>query len=418
MRFRFRHAVLAACALHIPVPAFADGPLTLPAAIARASASHPELAELALETNAREAELRSASLRPAPEVDLLVEDVAGSGTREGLEAAQTTLSLSQLFELGGKRAGRQAVAEARVAQLRTDQTVRQLDVAAAIARSFVAVLTRQERVTAAHEAVDLSRRVRMAVDERVKAAAAPEAETSRAAVAGAEADLSLEDALHTLETARFELAAAMGDEAPAFDSVAGELFRLPASSSFDALMARLEASPDLARFLDEERLRDAEIRLAERRRSLDLRGTLGVRRFEEGDDTALVAGISVPLFAGRQAAPAVTAAQAQRDRVAPLRAAALLKARARLHAHYQEMEHARHVVTTLREQVLPQLDKALEQTEYAYRRGRYSYLEWSEAQRRRLEARSRLIDAASDFHLNLIEIERLTGQSLIEGDPS
>jgi outer membrane protein, heavy metal efflux system len=94
-----------------------------------------------------------------------------------------------------------------------------------------------------------------------------------------------------------------------------------------------------------------------------------------------------------------------------------VKARAQLFAQFQEMQHARHVVATLRDQVLSQLGKALEQTEYAYKRGRYSYLEWSDAQRRLLDARSRYIEAAAEYHIHKIEIERLTGESLSPGDP-
>jgi cobalt-zinc-cadmium efflux system outer membrane protein len=66
----------------------------------------------------------------------------------------------------------------------------------------------------------------------------------------------------------------------------------------------------------------------------------------------------------------------------------------------------------LRDQVLPQLQLALDQTRYAYERGRYSYLEWADAQRGLLAARVRLIDTAADFHNNRIDIERLTGESL------
>jgi outer membrane protein, heavy metal efflux system len=61
---------------------------------------------------------------------------------------------------------------------------------------------------------------------------------------------------------------------------------------------------------------------------------------------------------------------------------------------------------------LPRLEEALEQATYAYERGRYSYLEWTVAQRELLEGRLRLLESAARFHVLRIEIERLTGASL------
>lgn len=421
MRFRTAHAAQAACLALLALSATAattadDTALTLPQALARARELNPQLAGFVFEQRARQAQGRLAAQRPAAQAELLVEDAGGSGTRSGFDSAQTTLSLSQVFELGGKRAERAGVAAAQAAQLRTAQAARQLDVVADVARRFVRMLALQERVAAEHEAVELARRVQAAVEERVRAAASPEAERSRALVATAEAELALEDARHTLETARRELAGAIGESEPGFASVAGDLHATAAAQPFEALVQRLEAAPDFLAFADEARLRDAELRLAQAQRGLDLRGTLGMRRYEQGGDTAFLAGVSLPLFAGSRAAPAVAGAEAARERVALDRKAAFVKAQAQLFAHYQEMEHARHVTTTLREQVLPQLDKALEQTEYAYRRGRYSYLEWSDAQRRLLEARSRYLEAAAGYHIHKIEIERLTGESLGRGD--
>lgn len=418
MRFRTAHAAQAACLALLALSATAADAtaLTLPQALARARELNPQLAGFVFEQRARQAQGALAALRPAAQAELLVEDAGGSGARSGFDSAQTTLSLSQVFELGGKRAGRAGVAAAQEAQLRTAQAARQLDVAADVARRFVRLLALQERVAAEHEAVALARRVQAAVEERVRAAASPEAERSRALVASAEAELALEDARHSLETARRELAGAIGESEPGFTSVAGDLYATPEARSFESLARQLEAAPDFLAFADEARLRDAELRLAQAQRGLDLRGTLGVRRYEQGSDTAFLAGVSLPLFAGSRAAPAVAGAEAARERVALDRKAALVKAQTRLFAHYQEMEHARHVTTTLREQVLPPLGKALEQTEYAYRRGRYSYLEWTDAQRRLLESRSRSIEAAAEYHIHKIEIERLTGESLGRGD--
>jgi cobalt-zinc-cadmium efflux system outer membrane protein len=62
--------------------------------------------------------------------------------------------------------------------------------------------------------------------------------------------------------------------------------------------------------------------------------------------------------------------------------------------------------------VLPEMEAALEDTRYAFERGRYSYLEWIDAQRELIEVQRALIDASVNAHLYRTEIERLTGEAL------
>lgn len=407
-------AVAAACFLILPslAQASTETPLSLRAAIERALATHPELAGFAYELRAGEARQRQAALRPAPELDLTIEDLVGSGERRSLDSAQTTLGLSQLIELGGKREARDELAAATQARLRSDQAARQLDLVAEVARRYLGALAQQARVAAAREALALTETTGAAVEQRVQAAAAPLAERSRAQVATAEARLDLDDAEHDLATARQALAAAIGSSSADFGVLQGELLQLPPTRAFDDLVTQLRRSPDFLRFADEARLRDAELRLAERQRRADLRAHAGLRHYAAGDDVALVTGLSLPLFAARRAEAPLAIAREERAALDSEREAAFLKAQSRLFALYQEQEHARHVIGVLQEQVLPQLQQALEQTAYAYRRGRYSYLEWSEAQRRLLAARARLIDSAADFHNYCIDIERLAGESL------
>ena len=70
--------------------------------------------------------------------------------------------------------------------------------------------------------------------------------------------------------------------------------------------------------------------------------------------------------------------------------------------------------------MLPDLTEALSQTREAYERGRYSYVEWTAAQRELLAARRTLVDAATTALLNQALIEQLTAQPLatVSGAPT
>ncbi|MEY4933078.1 MAG: hypothetical protein RLZZ403_1398, partial [Pseudomonadota bacterium] len=130
--------VVAACCLVVSGPLWSaesrEGALTLRLALDRALKQQPALAGFVFELRAQEAHIAEARLKPPFQGEVLVEDALGSGARSGLSAAQTTLSLSRLIELGGKRDGRIAVAEATRSGLRTEQAARQLDVLAEVTR--------------------------------------------------------------------------------------------------------------------------------------------------------------------------------------------------------------------------------------------------------------------------------------------
>lgn len=415
MRFALWPAIAGVCALlGVPcaVAQAVDEPLKLAGAVKRALVQQPALRGFVFELRAQEARIAEAAFRPATQMDLLVEDAAGTGERQGLSAAQTTFSLSHLIELGGKRESRITVAEASRARLQTTQAALQLDVTAEVARRFIDTVHEQAQLRIAQENLQLAQRTREAVAQRVRAARAPAVEVARAEVRISQAQLELEHAEHELESSRRFLAAAMGEREVKFGEALGDLYAFTPVVAFEELVSRIDASPDFLQFADEARLRDAELRLAELRRRPDVRAQVGVRRYEEGGDIALVAGFSVPLGSARRAQSAIDVARAQRARTDAEREAAFLRVQAQLFAQYQELEHARLEARALRESIVPQLERALAMTEYAYQRGRYSYLEWTDAQRELLAARRRLTDVAATFHTLRVEVERLTGQSL------
>lgn len=403
----------AALLAHAPLWAIepdssAGPPLTLSEAVSRTLQSNPDLAAFGFELRAQDGLRQQAALAPNPELVLDVEDAFGTGDRHGFSAAQTTLSLRQVIERGALQ-GRVAAAEAGRGLLDADLAERRLDAAAEAARRFIRVLSDQERLRLTHEGGLLAERAVEAARKRVLTAKAPEAEVIRAEAALARTLLEHEDVEHELLTSRHELAALWGQADPAFGLAQGEVLKLPAMEPFEVLVARISANPSLLKFASQQRLREAELRLAEQRRRQPWTVTAGLRRFEDGDDFAAVAGITVPLPWKNRAQGDIAAAQARLAQVDASHSATEIQVRTRLFAWVQELGHTRHVAQTLDEQVLPRMTEALKQTEYAYERGRYGYLELVAAQRELLDVKRARIQAAVDAYGYANEIDRLTG---------
>lgn len=397
----------------LAAPAWAKGqPFSLSQAVQAALATNPDLAGFAFELRAQDARTDAAGLRPAPTLSATVENVLGSGEHSGLNTAETTFALSQVVELGGKRQARIGAAQSGRELIAVTEQAAQLDVLAEVTRRFIHVAGDQEQLALTRNATALARETVQAVRARVHAAKAPDAELRRARITLAIAEVEQEHAEHELGTSRRKLAAMWGDGEARFGAVTADLYTLPRPAPFESLLARLDANPDFVRFASEARLRDAEIRLAEAKRRADVTFSGGLRHLEETGDQALVFGLSLPLGAGRAAAPAIAEATALRDLSAARRDAAAVRAKAQLYALHQELRHAITETELLRGTVLPQMTGALDETRYAYERGRYGYLEWVEAQREFIAIRRSLIEAAVNAQVFQAEIERLTGEPL------
>ena len=103
---RIAGACLIACAAAsawTAEPTTARVELTLADALRAAAASNPALRGAPFELQALEGRRQQAAVRPNPELELEFENFAGSGDMSGTEALESTLALSQLIELGGKR---------------------------------------------------------------------------------------------------------------------------------------------------------------------------------------------------------------------------------------------------------------------------------------------------------------------------
>jgi outer membrane protein, heavy metal efflux system len=408
--------VLCACCCALALLAAparsASAPLTLRQAIQAALAANPDLAGFAFELRAQEARTDAAGLRPAPELRVEAENLLGTGEHRRFDATETTFALSQVVELGGKRAARVGAARAGRELITVAEQAAQLDVLAEVTRRFIHVAGDQEKLALTRKATALARQTVQAVDLRVQAARAPRAELRRAHITLARAEVAQEHAEHELRSSRRKLAALWGDGEARFGKVAADLYRLPRPVPFEDLLARLDRNPDFVRFASEARLRDAELRLAEARRRADINVSGGLRHLEASGDQALVLGFSLPLGAGRQAAPAIAEASALRALTDARRRAAEVRARAQLFALYQELKHAITETELLQDRVLPEMSAALDETRAAYERGRYGYLEWVEAQREFIAIRRSLIEAAGNAQLFQAEIERLTGEAV------
>jgi cobalt-zinc-cadmium efflux system outer membrane protein len=271
------------------------GVLTLRQVLAQALLRNPELAAASWAVRAGEARTLQARLRPNPAIDLEIENVAGSGEFRGVDAAETTITLSQVAELGGKRLRRARVAALERDLAAWDYETKRIEVFTVTAKAFIEVLSAQERVALHRDLVRLAEQVLRTVAERVRAGKVSPVEETRAEVALSTSRIALERAVRELEAARKKLVAMWGSTTATFERADGALERVAVIPSAEQVARRIRQNPDIARWVTELEQRQATVALEEARRIPNFTEGGAVRRLSGTRDTALVFNFSLPI---------------------------------------------------------------------------------------------------------------------------
>lgn len=374
--------------------------LTLDDALARAGAIeisaqsiqgpelNPRLAGPQADTQAAEALVGQARLRPNPEVSFEAENIAGTGAFSGLRATEYTLAIGQRLELGGKRGARvrAAEAEARVASLRSDLALAELGFS--VRERFVNAAAAAARVELAQDIVLRNRELTRIANLLVEVGREPPLRALRAQSALAEAEAELQAA----EAESIAARAALGS----LWSSSGNLPAVPAEIPHIEPPASLLANEDTLRLQVAQAESDAAEAAIARERSMRVPDPVisaGVRRFAESKDNAFLVGVAIPLPFRDRNQGNIAAAQAR------LRSATAREAVVRADFR-QEVAQARAQflaaearVDTLSNTSLPQAEEALRLVRIGYRAGRFPLIEVLSAAEARDAIRNALIDA-------------------------
>ncbi len=389
-----------------------SGDLTLRNALAAALLRNPKLHAAAWEPRLAEASRLQAGLSPNPEVGVEFENFAGSGALSGTDALETTLLLSQLIELGGKRDLRVQVAEDAWTVSTLDYEAERLDVVTETAARFVRVLQIQQQVEFAERARSLAEESRRVIDRRVQAGDVSPIDEIKARLESESARIASDRLRRELDGARRELSAMWDEDEPAFGLALGSLDEVMDVPSLQDLTDRVEAHPEVQRWVAESERRTSVVELERAQATPDVNAGLGVRYINEIDDAALVAAFSVPipLFDRNQGgilAARLRAAQALDEGRASRRelATRLIRQHSRLTAAFYEAQ-------AIDSALLPAARNAYEATRRAYDEGKLPYLDVLDAQRTLFDTEAQRLEALAEYHSALVQVEGLISAPL------
>lgn len=383
--------------------------LTLGTALQRALTASPRLTAAERDVGIATGQRIQAGALINPELSYEQDNSFGSGIYRGTKSAETTLQISQLFELFGKRDARIAAGQAGIETAAIQRKAVRLEILSETAIAFLSVLGLQRRIQILDEQVGSIDRITPLLQRRVEAGASSPAETGRAEVASALVKADRERVRAALASARRELAILMGDTAPKFATVSGRLDATGRPPSFQAVVAAIDANPQLVRWTAVYAQRNAELLLARLKPYPDVRFAAGWRHFNESNDDAVRLSLSVPIPVFDQNQGNILSAQeslakTKAEREANRNTLIVLAGRA-----YDSLQGALRELAVLRDTALPKSRQAADAIAEGYGQGRFTLLEVLDAQASVTQARLREQEAQQNFHVAVATIEGLVG---------
>lgn len=358
-----------------------------------------------------EAERIQAAIKPSLNVRADIENIAGTGSYSGLGDAEYTLALSQIIEMGDKLQSRVSLVDTRSQALEADYQISRLDALAETSRRYYHALRLQSLQTVIAERIEKERQALGIVKRRAQAGAVGQADVSKMALRLAHSEarrLKLKD---DLILAKMRLAVMWMSE-PDFVEVKGDLAKQPSLPDRNTLNTAVENTPQYLYQQARLRIADSRLQLAKSNGVNNIEFGVGIRRFESSDDQALVLNFTTPLTFENPNRGKIAAAYAERELAQLQSEQHLTELKMELAEIQQRMLANSRRVIAINDQLLPNARVLLNDVERGFRQGQYSVLQWVDAQTELFELEHQLIEMQTRIYLQLLELERVTGQAL------
>ncbi len=408
--------------IFIPYASFAEpethikiepkGPITLKGAVALALMHNPHLEAFSFEKRAKEAQILQSGLTPNPKLDISVEDAVGSGNFSGFDQSQTTIQLSQLIELGGKRAARLRSSNLSKKLADWDYETKRMDVLTQVAKSYSMVLKAQHQVLLTDDLTKLGEQFLDLVDERIKAGKVAALERIKSEINLSYLRIELEKAKRELKVARGNLSITWGTVQPEFEYALGDLIQISNVPSFEILKTRLSQNPDLARWSTELEQRQAKLEseISKSAPNIEIQG--GFRRLETTNDNAIVFGLSIPLQFFNRNQGSIEEARHKIGKAEAKKRAKKASTEKKLLETYIALDFYRTQVSSIKNQILPGAEKAFNGIQEGYRFGKFNLIDVLDSQKTFFQTKKSFLDSLSHYHNSVADLERLIGEPL------
>ncbi|MEE4640106.1 MAG: TolC family protein [Wenzhouxiangella sp.] len=391
-----------------------QGELTIREAYAYALVNSPRLEGYAIDIRISEAETLQSGLLPNPELEVEAEEFGGSDETSGFDNAESTVLLSQLLELGGKRNHRVKTAKLGEDVSRFAYEQARIYLLTEVSKAFISVLAAQEQLELLQQNVKLASQALDGAETRVESGEASPLEQLKAQSVLASEEISARQAERKLDAARRQLAELYGSDDPKFSRASGKLRQSILLPTQESLKQAFERHPEMLRWAALLEQHRQVVALEESKSIPDLTLGVGLKHFNGNDNLSGVVQFSVPIPLFDRNQGNIRKAREELGKAYQDSRASRINVLVALTSTYRKLEFLRSEVENIEQNLLSSSQSVQEKTYRAYEEGKASYLEVIDAQRMFAEARIRHNETLVEYNKAFFELEALAGRPLSE----
>jgi cobalt-zinc-cadmium efflux system outer membrane protein len=396
------------------------GPLTIENAVSDAVQHNLSLLAERYNISVAKARVITARLRPNPILTLDADHVPWAGTTFNAQnqagPPEYSIRTDFVFERGRKRESRIAVAEkaSTVAELQFLDTLRSLILE--VQNAFVETLLAKASLVLARDNATALANVVQINENRLRAGDVARVELTRVQLAQLQYENAVRQAELRLQTARMHLQLVIGRSAatPTID-VAGAFRRTPVTFSLNELRQQADQKrPDIAALRQDQARSQAEVRLQLAQGKVDYTVGSEFRRQQgfagRGNSLGFFVQTNLPIFNRNQGE--IERARQERLQVQAKLRATIAAMGNEVQTAYAQYGTSKDALDRIEQQMLGRARDVRETTEYSYKRGEASLVEFLDAQRAYNDTIQAYNDAQADFARSLYTIDSATGVSV------
>lgn len=329
-----------------------------------------------------------------------IEFEMGSGTEP-----ETVGMVSQSIPFGGKRKKKIHLKDLAVKKAQLEFDILKQTILMEAFASFTGILHLQKRQVFQRDQVLVSEDLLDAVSRKVEVGKLSPAEKSRARIQLYQERLKLRDVESALKTAWRSLAILWGDDTSTYINAEGELNTISPIPTFESLDAVLQIQ--LAKIKVE--IQQA-ILLQEKIEAIpDIELGIGVKQGNNSGNTYKF-GLAIPFPIFNRNKGNIASAGSKLE-IARFELYEVEKSiQSTLSNLITELEVLESEIVTRAHDIIPEAQSAYITISEGYLNGRFTYLDVVDAKRMWFESREQYIGALKDYHINILELDRIIGQ--------
>ncbi|MDX1950141.1 MAG: TolC family protein [Rickettsiales bacterium] len=368
----------------------------------------PALESVRFEALASEGDYKQSKNYVNPQVTIEAEDFSGDGVYSGYDSAQTTYGISQQVLVGGKYGARIDASKQAVKLAYNKFEITKLELIKATKTAYAEAIFASENLKIAIEQKKLAEQVLANVTKRVNAAAEPAFQKSKAEVALANANIQLQKAEQEAKITKNNLANLWGKNQIDFELSDNDFWNYDEIEKInpEEVLSIIEKTPYNIALENSSKQAKANYQLEKANAIPDPTISLGIRQFQQTDNQAFIAGLSIPIPIFNQNKGNIIKAESQLEQTNKSNEATLVSLKNEFINSLNLLEVANLQIQNFKNQVLPSAEKAFNQTRDGYNAGKFPYLEVLDAQRTLFEARYSYNSALKEYHIQKANIER------------